>query len=126
MKKFVLAILTTILLCFTLNGCGVIIESIAEAPYISYNDISRLEISDEVRIHAKVFQTLSDYSALCRLHSDDDYLIYYYSGEEILYDDKIIRGKVRFAGTYTYETKSGIVKTVPSFIAVRDTTKGKD
>ena len=65
-------------------------------------------------LNLKVFQTLSEHEALAFTERYD--VVKFISDSEIIYDGKKINGYYVLMGTYSYETKDGVVKTVPVYM----------
>lgn len=73
------------------------------------------------KIDMQVFQTLDKHVALANTKGDG-YTIYLgdvcmvMSETEIMYDNRVFKDSFVLVGTYSYETRSGIMKTVPAYV----------
>jgi len=76
--------------------------------------ISQLAFSESIRVVGRIFQTLDEHNALVML---EDWNVVYVqtpeNSETILYDGKKLNFTGEVLGTYRYENKDKIMKTVP-------------
>ena len=69
---------------------------------------------EQAFLNLKVFQTLSKHEALAFTKRYD--VVKFISDSELIYDGKTLNGYFVLTGTYSYETKDGVVKTVPVYM----------
>lgn len=69
---------------------------------------------DKVYLSVEIIQTLSKTSALARTSNWD--VVKIQTSKDVYYDGKKISDYFVFIDTYSYETNSGIVKTVPVYV----------
>ena len=84
-----------------------------------------LDTTQTTNIDVKVLQTIGETECLAITCSNKQYGWYngdivYYISNDLLYDDKIIKDKVYFIGTYTYTTRNEMQKTVPVYWSAKN------
>lgn len=129
MKKILVLILSLVCLIACNTGKGgktySLKENIPSKEYIEFMSQYHIIDSSEFKlesINAKIFQTLDEYEGLAYLCSNKQYgwyngIIIYVISDDILYDDKIIKGNFYFVGTYKYTRRDSLKATVPLYMS---------
>lgn len=125
MKRILLLIffsLFGLISCNKFNSPNYTQEEIEYAKQFQFIEDSLIDFDNPYNLNVKVMQSLTNYEGLCiELNDYERYhgKIVYFISDEPLYDEKIIKDTTYFIGTYHYQSRDSIYRTVPIYTTLK-------
>lgn len=118
MKRIIKYIVATIAVCFICTSCFTTMALLSSQD--TGSDISK----ERTYLDLKILRTFNSKEALAYTEHAD--IVKIETQSDTYYDGKKISGNFTLVGTYTYQAKNEMIKTVPVYVLTSEYNKHKE